>query len=128
MKLFEQYKISKQLIEKTKFVKIYMCNFNGKEYKIVLTKKFANNHSIIHCKDDEIVWQQVPRFFNWGGKMVGASDVICKFVRNKNCVTIFVVRGKPNGITGLDDGVFRCANNFDDNYINVMSYSRFKKL
>lgn len=128
MKIFEQYKINKQLIEKTKFVKIYKCDFDGKEYRIVLTKKSANKYSIIHCKDEHIVWQQVPRLFNWGGKAIGTTNVIYKFVQDKNCVTIFIIRGKPNGITGLDDGAFRCANNFDEDYINVMSYSRFKKL
>lgn len=74
------------------------------------------------------MWQQITRFFNWGGKAVGTMDVIYKFVQDKNCVTLFVIRGKPNGITGLDDGIFRCANNFDDRYINVMSYKRFNSL
>lgn len=128
MRLFKEYKISKQLIEKNKFVKVYKCYFNGKVYKIVLTRKFADKYSIIQCKDDEIVWQQVPKFFNWGGKAIGTMDIIYKFVQDKNSVNIVIIRGKPNGITGLDDGIFRCANKFDYNYINVMSYSRFKKL
>lgn len=128
MRVFKEYKTSKRLIEKTKFVKIYKFILDDREYKIVLTRKYANKYSIIHCKDDRIVWQQITRFFNWGGKAVGTMDVIYKFVQDKNCVTLFVIRGKPNGITGLDDGIFRCANNFDDRYINVMSYKRFNSL
>ena len=127
MKLFEQYKTSKRLIEKTEFVKVYSLTFDGKEHKIVLANKFANDHSFIHCKDGHIVWQQAPRL-NWGGKMVGTKDTIYKFVEDKNCVTLFVVKGKPNEIIGLDDGVFRCADNFDETCLNVMSYREFKSL
>ncbi len=128
MKLFEQFKISKQLIEKTKFVKIYKCVLDDKEYKIITTKSFANRHTIIHCIDDRIVWEQIPALINWGGKMPGKRETIYKFAQDENSVIVFVIRGKPNGIAGLDDGIFRCANNFDDNYINVMTYNRFKNL
>ena len=128
MKLFEQFKISKQLIEKTKFVKIYKCVLDDKEYKILVTKRFANRHTVIHCIDDRIVWEQIPALINWGGKMPGKREIVYKFAQDKNSVIVFVIRGKPNGITGLDDGIFRCANNFDDNYISVMTYNRFKNL
>ncbi len=128
MKLFEQFKISKQLTQETKFVKVYKCVSNDKEYKIIITKKFANRHTIIHCTDDRIVWEQIPALINWGGKMPGKRETLYKFVQDKNSVILFVIKGKPNGITGLDDGVFRCANNFDGNYINVMSFGRFKQL
>ncbi|MBQ9859919.1 MAG: hypothetical protein IJO76_04490 [Clostridia bacterium] len=127
MKLFEQYKTSKRLIEQTEFVKVYSLIFEGKEYKIVLANKFANDHSFIHCKDGHVVWQQAPRL-NWGGKMVGTKDTVYKFVEDKNCVTLFVIKGKPNEIIGLDDGVFRCANNFDETCLNVMTYKELKNL
>ncbi len=127
MKLFAHYRTSKQLIEKTKFVKVFSCNFDGKEYKIVLTNRFANDHTFIHCKDGHIVWQQAPRL-NWGGKMVGTRDVIYKYIQDKRFITVFVVKGNPNEITGLDDGVFGSADKVDENNVNVMVYSRFKKL
>lgn len=36
--------------------------------------------------------------------------------------------GKPNSIIGLDEGIFRSIHKYDENYINVMSESRFKDL
>ncbi len=127
MEIFKQFKKSRNLIELTKFVKIYKCFLNDKEYKIIITKRVADKHTIIHCIDDNIVWEQVPALFNWGGKAPGKRIPLYKFINNNDTV-VFVIKGKPNGITGLDDGIFRCANNFQDKYINVMSYRRFKKL
>ena len=36
--------------------------------------------------------------------------------------------GKPNSITGLDEGVFRSIHKYDESFINVMSEKRFKEL
>ena len=107
-------------------MKIYKCVLNNKEYKIITTKKFANRHTIIHCIDDYIAWEQVPLIPRFAGRMYGDKVPVYKFDKDKNINLIFLVRGKPNGITGLDDGIFRCANNFDDNYISVMIYNRLK--
>ena len=128
MKIYEKIKNSKQLIEETEYVKIYKCSFDNKEYKIVITKKRANRHTIIHCVNDCISWEQVPRVPLLAGRMYGDRVTIYKFNQDKKGGIIFIVRGKPNGITGLDSGFFRCADRFDDNYINVMSYRRFKFL
>jgi len=128
MKLFNCFKTSKQFAEETKFVKIYKCVVDDKEYKIIITKKLANRHTIIHCIDDSIVWEQIPALINWGGRMPGKRDTIYKFCQDKNSVILFVVKGKPNGFVGLDNGIFRCASNFDENHLNVMSYKRFKTL
>ncbi len=128
MTLHTCFKTTKTLVEHTKFVRVYRFVAENTTYTIVLTKRFANKHTIIHCAENQIVWQQIPALFNWGGNMPGVCTPIYKCVQDKHSVTLFVVRGKPNGFTGLDDGVFRSANTFDKRYINVMSYSRFKNL
>ena len=127
MKIFEAFKLSKKLAEKTKYVRIYRCTCDRKEYNIILTRRFADKRSVIHCINDYVAWEQLPRMPVLSG-LNGEKVPVYKFSDNKNAVTVFVVRGKPNVITGLDEGIFRGANNFDDRYINVMSYGRFKKI
>ena len=46
----------------------------------------------------------------------------------KDCIRIFVIMGKPNSITGLDEGIFCSIHKYDEKYINVMSEARFKDL
>ncbi len=130
MKIFEQFKKLKSCDEETKHLKIYKLTQSGKDYKIILTKKSANRFTIFHCVDDTILLEQVPRFYRLAGKFPGTGDrlSIYKFQNNNNCVTIFVIKGKPNGITGLDDGIFRSASKFDENLINIMTLRNFKTL
>lgn len=128
MKTFKQFKTSKKFIEQTKFVEIYKCTINDKEYKIIFTKRIANKRTIIHFIDNTVYWEQVPYIWRLAGRQNGDKIPIYKFDTQKNSNIIFVVKGTPLGDEGLDDGIFRCADNFDENCINVMSYDRFKKL
>ncbi len=128
MSLFERFKTDAQLCAETEFVRIYRLVTEGKEYRIILTKKRANGHTVIHCKGNRIAWEQVPLFPRFAGRNYGDKVPIYTAIPEKTCVTIFVARGKPDGFVGLDDGFFRCADHFDDRCINVMSYRRFKRL
>lgn len=127
MPLYEYFKTTARLCEETEFVRVYRMIAEGKEYKLVLTKKKANGHTVIHCEHNHIAWEQVPLFPRSVGRNYGDKVPIHTLIPEKDCVTIFVVCGKPNGFVGLDNGKFRCANNFDERCINVMSYQRFKR-
>ena len=116
------------MCEETEFVKVYRMTADGKEYKVVLTKRRANNHTVIHCEHNCIKWEQVPLFPRFAGRNYGDKVPIYTAIPEKACVTLFVVRGKLNGFVGLDDSVFRCVDNFDEQCINAMSYQRFKRL
>ena len=70
----------------------------------------------------------MPLFPRFVGRNYGDKTPVYVAVPTKNSITIFVVRGRPNGFVGLDDGVFRCADNFDEHCINVMSYKRFRRM
>ncbi len=128
MPLYEQFKRHAQLCEETAFVKRYRMTVEGAEYKIVITKKRANGHTVIHCENNRIAWEQVPLFPRFAGRSYGDKVPIYTVIPEKTCVTIFVVRGKPDGFVGLDDGVFRCADHFDRRHINVMSNKRFVRM
>lgn len=128
MKIFEQFKKSKPIAQDSEFVNVYKFALDDKEYKIIIPKKTANRHSILHCTDDYIAWEQAPLFPRLVGRSYGLRKPIYKFDTDKNYVTIFVIKGKPNGVTGLDDGIFKSVRKFDPKFINVMNYKSFKKL
>lgn len=127
MSLYKLFKTTKPT-EKTKFVKVYRFQKDGENYKIILAKRCANRRSIIHCKDELIEWEQFPMLPRIWGARLGESLPIYKFKKTNNETVIFVVKGKPNGITGLDDGIFRSIKKFDKDYINVMILKSFKAL
>lgn len=128
MTLYQMFKTKARLCEETEFVKIYEMTVEGTEYKVVITKKRANGHTVIHCEQNHIAWEQVPLFPRLSGRNYGDKVPIYAAIPEKNCVTLFVVKGKPDGFVGLDDGVFRCADNLDESCINVMSWRRFRRL
>ena len=128
MSLYALFKAYATQQEETEFLKIYRMTAEGTDYKVVITKKRANNHTVIHCAHNRIAWEQVPLFPRIAGRNYGEKVSIYTAVPDKSCVTIFVVRGNPNGFVGLDEGVFRCANRFEARSINVMSYRRFMEL
>ena len=128
MKIFEQFKNSNPITQNNEFVNVYNFSLNDKEYKIIIPKKIANRHSILHCIDDYIAWEQAPLFPRLVGRSYGIRKPIYKFDNTKDSITIFVVKGNPNGVIGLDDGIFKSVHKFDPNFINVMDYKSFKKL
>jgi len=127
MKLFNSFKTSKELIDETEFVKIYKLNYNNKEYRIIITKRFANKRTIIRFIDDYIEWEQLPKFprLAWG---IGEKTIIYKFKPEKIQNTLFVLKGIPLGDEGLDNGIFRSTKKYDENFVNCMTYKKFKSI
>ena len=128
MTLYQRFKTEAVLCEQTAFVRIYRLTADGTEYKVVGTKRRANGHSVIHCEHNRILWEQVPLFPRFAGRNYGDKVPIFTAIPEKGCVTVFVVRGKPDGFVGLDEGVFRSADRFDEKSINVMSERRFRRM
>lgn len=128
LSLFGLFKTNATFQDETEFVRVYRLSAEDKAYKVVITKKRANGHTVIHCENHRVAWEQVPLFPRFAGRNYGDKTPIYTAIPEKDYVTFFVVRGKPDGFVGLDDGVFRCADNFDEKCINVMSWRRFKKM
>lgn len=125
MLLYNLFK-TKKPCEITKFVKIYRFKEDGASYKIVIAKRRANRRSIIHCVDDVIEWEQFPLLPRIWGVRLADMKTVYKFEKPKNETVIFVIKGNPRGVTGLDDGLFRGVKKFDSNYVNVMALKYFK--
>ena len=101
----------------------------GITYRVVVTKKRANKLSLIRCVNSTVVWEQIP-FFYLRYNERGRGDVIDNIpvTIDKNTVTLFIIKGRPRDIWGLDEGIFRSAKNLDPSYINIMSKNKFKEL
>ena len=102
--------------------------YDNIKYEIYFTRKRANKYSIIHCKNNTIEWEQFPILPRIMGRYYGEREPLISIAPSKECVRIFVIMGKPNSITGLDEGVFHSIHKYNENYINVMSEARFKDL
>ena len=128
MKLFDCFKHSKKLINKTRFIKVYKLNCEEKEYTIILARKRANKRTIIYFIDDTIFWEQIP--FNWrlAGSTSGDKKPIYKFGCEKIRNTLFIVKGIPFADEGLDNGIFRSFKKYDENFVNCISYKKFKDM
>ena len=130
-KLYTRFKELKKQAAKDWFSdKIGLVRFEneGKKYEIYFTKKRANRYSIIHCKDNTIEWEQFPVLPRIAGRRYGIREPIIRLSPSKDSLKFFIVMGKPNSITGLDEGVFRSIHKYDESFINVMSEKRFKEL
>ena len=130
-KIYTRFKELKNQSPKDWFMdKIGLVKFedDNKKYEIYFTRKRANRYSIIHCKNNTIEWEQFPVLPRIAGRRYGIREPIIKLAPSKDCIRIFVIMGKPNSIIGLDEGIFRSIHKYDENYINVMSESRFKEL
>lgn len=130
-KLYERFNELKKIHADSFSDNIRLVKFerDDKLYEIYFTKKRANKYSIIHCKNNTIEWEQFPVFPRLvGSTYSGHTTHLITLTPSNNCIRIFVISGKPNCITGLDEGVFRSVHKYDENYINVMSESRFKEL
>ena len=129
--LYTRFKELKKQTAKDRFGdKIGLVKFeeDNKKYEIYFTRKRANKYSIIHCKNNTIEWEQFPVLPRISGRRYGIREPIISIAPSKDCIRVFVIMGKPNSITGLDEGVFRSIHKYDENYINVMSEARFKEL
>ena len=100
----------------------------GVKYRIIFTNKRADKRSVIHCSGNFISWEQLPLFPRLVGRTDGDKQVLTAFTEKYDGITVFVIKGKPGSITGLDEGIFRSIHRLDANFVNVMSEARFKEL
>ena len=127
MGLYACFNANKELQLQTKYINAYSVQWNGKEYTIIVPRKIANKRTYYFFQDNTIFWMQIPRFPRLTGPY-GEMIPICKFNSDKIANTLFVVRGTPLGDEGLDNGIFRSSRKYDENFVNCISYEKFKKM
>ena len=130
-KIYTRFKELRKQTSRDSFTdKVGLVKFleDGKNYEIYFTRKRANKYSIIHCENNTVEWEQFPVLPRVAGKRCGERVPIVSLSPSKDSVRIFVVMGRPNVITGLDEGIFRSIHKYDESFIIVMSMARFKEL
>lgn len=129
-KIYTRFAESKKSAQARVTDKVSLVRFEdeNKKYEVYYTRKRANKYSIIHCVNNTVEWEQFPVLPRIAGRRYGKREPIIKLSPSKDCIRIVVITGKPNSISGLDEGVFRSVHKYDENYVNVMSEARFKDL
>ena len=127
--LYKAYSVNKRKSEKAPQTTAVTFEQAGTTYRVIMTKKRANRLSVIRCMQNTVVWEQIPLLCLLNNTR-GASEAIDSIpvAVSKEYVTIFVIKGKPGKIEGLDDGIFRSVRNFDPSCINLMSEKKFREL
>ena len=99
---------------------LYNLKFNDIAVNLYVSKKRATKRVHIHCTEsDDILWEQ---FYPFGGMSRPSREkkYVLKPQREKNAITVVVVRGNPQEIIGLDDGnlkLFRTSLELGDTYL-----------
>ena len=130
-KLYTHFKELKNHVpEDWFFDKIGLAKFecDNKKYEIFYPRKRANRYTVIHCRGNTVEWEQFSVFSGIFGRSYSKREPIISLGPTKECVRIIVVMGKPKRITGLNEGKFRSADKYDEDYINVMPWQSFKNL
>ncbi|MBR2044158.1 MAG: hypothetical protein IJ946_07450 [Clostridia bacterium] len=112
----------------TKLLDIYSISHCEKKYKIYMFKKLTNRRTVIHCEGDSLYYEQKPLFWHLAGKRYGEKIAFFKAEKEKNVETIVVIKGMPDGIVGIDDGVFASYKKYNPRKINVMIKKHFYRL
>ena len=127
--IYKLYLKNRKNAETDKSTKTVFFDNDGIRYRVIMTKKRANKLSLIRCVNDTVVWEQIPLLYLRYNER-GRGDVIDNITVtiDRNNVTLFVIKGRPRDIWGLDEGIFRSAKRLDASYINLMSEKKFKEL
>ena len=127
--LYKAYSVNKRKSEKAPGTTAVTFEQAGTTYRVIMTKKRANRLTVIRCMNNTVVWEQIPLLCLLNNAR-GEGEVINSIPvsLNQEYVTLFVIKGRPGRIEGLDEGIFRSAGNFDAACINLMSENKFRHL
>ncbi|MBR7116111.1 MAG: hypothetical protein IKC87_00160 [Clostridia bacterium] len=115
----------KEELDNFTFYKLTVKNNNVNFY---VSKKRATKATLVHCTESgDVIWEQLYPF---GGMSRPSSEkkYALKPQRDKNAITVVIIRGTPGNITGLDDGIFRShLATPEKNYIYLMTEKNLTK-
>ncbi len=89
------------------YFELYNTRIAEQNVNLYISRKRATKATHIHCTESgDIIWEQ---FYLFGGMSRPAREkkYVLKPARDKNAVTVIVVRGTPCNIIGLDSGFFK---------------------
>ena len=108
---------------------IFRIRLKDQNYKIYITKKKCNKRCRIHCTGNQITGERLVPMgtfpittvdFTYRASELMEPDTFC----------LLVISGKPDMISGLDEGIFSCLGKLDTdspkNRLYVMSEYAFE--
>ena len=97
----------------------------GVFFKIGLTEKCANRHTVIHCRPQGVEWEQIHAV---GISPISETDFLCSpSFLEKGKLCMILIDGAPANITGLDEGIyFSAKREYGEGRLYVMSLAAFK--
>ena len=85
---------------------LYQFEYKKQTVKLYVSHKCARKSTHIHCTESgDIIWEQ---FYPFGGMSRPSREkkYVLKPERDKNAITVIVIRGNPGNIIGLENGIF----------------------
>lgn len=85
---------------------LYQFEYKKQTVKLYVSNKCARKSTHIHCTESgDIMWEQ---FYPFGGMSRPSREkkYVLKPERDKNAITVIVIRGNPGNIIGLENGIF----------------------
>ncbi len=106
-------------------IRVVEFEHQGIHFKIGVTAQNANRHTVIECRSQGVVWQQLHAL---GVSPVSEEQMLCppSFMESgKMC--ILLINGSPANITGLDEGIYlSIKREYRAGGLYVMSTAAFK--
>ena len=129
LSFYQYFRTYGDVCEESETVKRISFAFDGQKYAVYMTKKAATKATRIYCEEDGTVYRE--QYYMMGGPCTPSvvKSVLVKPTRGEDEITLVVIKGKPGGITGLDEGIWVSAKNGklkSDRDIFVMSEAVFK--
>ena len=126
LSLYEAFARKAEPVGEDEFCLIYRLSHEGINYSIKRIKLHANKHTVIHCEQDSILWEQIYP--------LGHSPVREKTVVSKRCFAardeqgVVLIDGSPMCMTGLDEQGFVSAKGKKrkEDDVFVMTVAAFK--
>lgn len=129
LSLYQAFRTLGRVQEENENIKRVGFVLEGRAYAVYMTKKAANKATRIYCEEDgALYWEQ---YYMMGGPCTPAvvKNVLVKPYRAPEEIAVVVIKGKPGGISGLDEGIWVSAQNGNlkgKSDIFVMSEAVFK--
>ena len=126
LSVYGHYKKYGSCIEKNETCKTVTFEVRGQRYKIYISNQRANRATRIFCRNNgTVVWEQQ---YAVGISPTVERTVLVKPEREKDEIVMVIIKGKPDLISGLDEGIFRSSRGYllGDSDVYVMSETAFK--
>lgn len=126
LSIYGHYKKYGRCIDKNESCKTVVFDVRGQRYKLYVSNQSATRATRIFCRNNgTVVWEQQ---YAVGISPTVERTVLVKPEREADEIVMVIIKGKPDLISGLDEGIFRSSRGYllGDSDVYVMSETAFK--